>query len=238
PFDQPVALRQVLYGMPSGFYLIARASSGIQTPADLKGKRLIGKRPALQSLDEFTQTLLSVYGLSPSDVTLLSTAETNEAIQAMEQGTVDAVVLPGSANAPPQQQLAENTPVRFIQIPDDKMQQIITRMTQGAMVIPVPDGRYKGQPHDYKLVGYPTVLAVRADLPDDTVYTLTKTLMEHAGDLAAISVTAKAWTLQNTLSNPHFAVPFHPGAIRYFKEKGVWTDALQAQQDQLLQKRT
>ncbi|MCL6593352.1 MAG: TAXI family TRAP transporter solute-binding subunit, partial [Alicyclobacillus sp.] len=98
PFDKPVPVRQVLDGQPTGYYLIARAASGIQTPADLKGKRLIGKRPALQSIDEFTAALLSAYGMTAKDVNLISTADTNEAIQALEQGTVDAAVLPGGVD--------------------------------------------------------------------------------------------------------------------------------------------
>jgi uncharacterized protein len=77
-------------------------------------------------------------------------------------------------------------------------------------------------------------VTVRPDFPEETAYKVTKTLMESQKDMAAIHNVGKEWTLENTLKKP--PVPFHTGAIRYFKEKAVWNVALENMQQEILKK--
>ncbi|WP_102348912.1 TAXI family TRAP transporter solute-binding subunit [Bacillus sp. Marseille-P3661] len=236
PFEQKVDVRQVLQGQETGVYLIARADAGIETPADLKGKRLIGKRPALKSIDEFTATVLDVYGLTEDDVKVMQTSETNETVQALEQGTVDAVVLPGGIATPQVAQLAQTTDVVFVKITDDKMQEIMNHpnVTNGAFISVNPAGTYKGQDEDYPFLTYSTVLAGASSLSDELVYEIVKGLDENKDQLSAVHASGGAWVAENSIKNTNFSVPFHPGAIKYFEEKGIWTDELQKRQDELL----
>lgn len=67
------------------------------------------------------------------------------------------------------------------------------------------------------------------------VYTIVKTLTENQKELEPIHSDLKHWTLQTTGERAGDAgVPFHNGAIRYLKEKGVWTDRLDKVQQELL----
>ena len=236
PFDNKIEVRSILQGQETGVYLIARANAGIETPADLKGKRLIGKRPALKSIDEFTETLLEVYSLSVNDVNIMQSTESGESIQALEQGTVDAIVLPGGIATPQVAQLAQTTDVIFVRITDDKLQEMINHpnTTEGAFISINPEGTFKGQVGELPILSYSTVLAGAASLSDEIVYDIVKGLIENEEDLVAVHASGRAWSIENTLSNINFSVPFHSGSIKLFEEKGLWTDEHQKRQEELL----
>jgi len=79
-----------------------------------------------------------------------------------------------------------------------------------------------------------TDIAVRADFPEDMAYLITKTLLESQKELTMVHSEGKEWTVSNTLKPP--PAPFHSGAIKYFKEKGLWTPDLEKFQEKLLRK--
>ena len=58
------------------------------------------------------------------------------------------------------------------------------------------------------------------DVPDEIAYKIIMSIHKNWNQLKSIHALAKQWTLKNTLDNP--PIPFHPGAIRAFKELGVW----------------
>src|SRR3989304_3240573 len=91
PFDKKLNVRTLLTGQETGNCLIARADRGIKSPADLPGQTIVGERPALKSVDEYTYALLDLYGIK-GKVRVISTAESREAMQALQQG-------PGGAGA-------------------------------------------------------------------------------------------------------------------------------------------
>ncbi len=86
-------------GAPNLRQIVVRVGSGIEKPEDLAGKTIIGKRPALPELGLITDALLKVYNIDPSKVSIVSTTNTGEAINALKSDTVDAAVIPGSAGA-------------------------------------------------------------------------------------------------------------------------------------------
>jgi len=235
PFKKKLNVRALLTGQATGNCLIARADRGIKSPADLAGKTIVGERPALKSVDEYTHTLLDLYGLR-GKVKVKATAETREAMQALRQGTVDAVVLPCGLRAPHIMELMESVASVAVDIPDDKMKQLLAKTTPGAVAATNPPNTYKGQAKPYTIPVYQTVLVASADLSDDAAYKITKVIVESQKALVAAHPTGRAWTLANTLRSTGFAVPFHPGAIKYFREKGVWTDAHAETQKRLVSK--
>jgi len=235
PFKTKLNVRALLTGQATGNCLIARADRGIKAPADLAGKTIVGERPALKSVDEYTYTLLDLYGLR-GKVKVKATAETREAMQALRQGTVDAVVLPCGLRAPHIMELMESVASVPIDIPEDKMKQLLAKTTPGAVTATNPPNTYKGQVKPYTIPVYQTVLVASAHLSDEAAYKITKVIVENQKALVTAHPTGRAWTLGNTLRSTSFAVPFHPGAIRYFREKGVWKDAHAETQKRLLTK--
>ena len=83
----------------------------------------------------------------------------------------------------------------------------------------IPGGTYKGNDKDVDAVAVPNYLVTRAGLSDQEVYEMTKSMFDNLPALQAAHAAAKRITLQNAAKNP--PVPLHPGAAKYYKEKGV-----------------
>jgi uncharacterized protein len=227
-----IPLRTLVQGQERYNYILVRKASGIKTPADLKGKKFIGKRRALGDIEAVTNAMLKAYGVPKDAVRILETAETNEAIEALKTGAVDGAQLPGGRSASNIMDLANDVDLLFISFPDDKLELMIKDLGPAFQKGVVPPGIYKGQDYPIQTTLLLLGVTVRPDFAEEAAYTITKTLMESQKELAAVHNVGKEWTLENTLKKP--PVPFHPGAVKYFHEKGVWTASLEQLQQQLL----
>ena len=83
----------------------------------------------------------------------------------------------------------------------------------------IPAGTYPGQNDDIHTIAQPNFLAVRADLPEEDVYLITKTIFENLGFLQSIHKATGDMGLEKAVSG--LPVPLHPGSARYFREAGV-----------------
>lgn len=231
PFKSKVAVRLIAQGAPNLRQIVVRTGAGINRPEDLVGKTLIGKRPALPELGLITGALLKVYNIDPGKVRIISTTNTGEVVNALKSGTVDAAVIPGSAGAGYLQRMMRDKTIKYLQIPPDKLDAIVKMLPKYVGATTLPANTYENQPKDLKVFGLATYLVAAARIPDDTVYKVTSTLFDHIDEFHGFHAAAKEWTLSQALQPP--TIPYHPGAIRYFKEKKVWTDALQNDQAEL-----
>ncbi|MEX2290089.1 MAG: TAXI family TRAP transporter solute-binding subunit [Mycobacteriales bacterium] len=232
-FEDALDVRVMAAGFGSNTQLIVRKDSGVETPADLEGKRIVGERPALSSVEKFTTAMLNAYGVDPDSVKIIATSDTDEALDALKQGTVAGVVLPGSTGAPNFKELAQNTDVRWVDM-SEEIDAMLEEMGAAFSAATIPAGTYGDrQPDDVVTVSAATYLAVKADLSEESVYEMTKALFENNDSLASDVPNGKFWNVENTLDR-ELTVPFHPGAVRYFEETGSWSKELQEQQDSLL----
>jgi TRAP transporter TAXI family solute receptor len=84
----------------------------------------------------------------------------------------------------------------------------------------IPQTAYPGMEGDVPVVAMSNILAVDARMNDDLVFEITRALFDHSADLVAVHAEAKHLTPANAvLGSP---IDFHPGAIRYYAERGVW----------------
>ena len=83
----------------------------------------------------------------------------------------------------------------------------------------IPKGTYKDQEADVKTIGVPVVFVTTNTMDEKLVYAITKTLFEKKADLVAVHKEANKLTLKNATALAE--IPFHPGAIKYYKEQGV-----------------
>ena len=83
----------------------------------------------------------------------------------------------------------------------------------------IPAGTYPGQDQDVVTIAQPNFLAVRADLDDETIYKITKTIYENLPFLRGIHKATTAMALEKAIAG--LPMPLHPGAIRYYEEAGV-----------------
>jgi TRAP transporter TAXI family solute receptor len=204
----------VLY--PEIIQIVVRADSGINSFADLKGKKVGAGAPGSGQLANFRQ-LLEVYGMKWEDVKgqYLSYAESAEQFKDKH---IDAfVVVAGVPNAAIMD-IGAMHKIKILAIPDDvagKLTQKYPFLAQAK----IPANSYKNQTEDIKSVAVNAVLIVSSEIKEDVVYNLTKALFENQAELASAHAKGKELNLQSAVKGA--SIPFHPGAIKYYKEKGA-----------------
>lgn len=230
-----VPVRLVLQGGLAARALVARADRGIQTPADLRGKKVQGRRRALADLEIVLKQLMKVYGVPESEVTIYSHSNTNEQVEALKLGTADAALMPlGSpkTSSPPIRRLAETVPLVIVGIDKDKIPAILEEPElAGYAPATIFKGAIKGLEKDVTSLALGEYVVARADLSDDVVYEWTKSLFSHLKDFHAVHASARQYTVKNSVEAS--TIPFHPGAIRYFKEIGSWSSEMDNLQSKL-----
>jgi len=82
----------------------------------------------------------------------------------------------------------------------------------------IPANTYKGVDYETRGVGRWHFMVCRADFPEEAAYQIAKALAEHHKDLVAVMVAARSSTPENSVRQA--VLPFHPGAEKYFREKG------------------
>jgi TRAP transporter TAXI family solute receptor len=224
PFKNKIDIGLIAQGAQSIRQIIVRVGSGIENPEDLVGKTIIGKRPALPEIEMITNALFKAYNIDPGKVRVVSTTNTGEALNAIKSDTVDAVVLPGSVGASYVQSLSHDGKIKFLEIPDDKFKAMNALLPKALRPAQLPAKTYRGQDRPVNVYSLATYLIAASRLSDDTVYKVTATLFDHIAEFHTFHSAAKDWTLKETLDEPK--IPYHPGAIRYFKEKKAWTAGL------------
>jgi len=176
--------------------------------------------------------MLEAYGVSKKDVKYIATAKTKEAVDALISGTVDAAIIPGGVPAATLMKLFDRIDARFVDIPADKMKSILAKLGPAFHQGVIPAGTYRGQKKDALAPALRASLVIAKDLPDEAAYRIVKALFDHYDDLKLVHKAARHWTVANSVKDFH--IPFHPGAIRYYKEIGAWTSAQQKRQEQLM----
>jgi hypothetical protein len=234
PFKKSIGVALLAQGQPSYRQMIVRVGSGIEKPEDLVGKTIIGKRPALPEVELVTNALLKVYGIDPGRVRIVSTTNTGEAVNALKSDTVDAVMIPASRGASYLQSLSHDGKIKFLEIPEDKARAMMALLPKSMSLAKLPAKTYQGQDKEVNVFGLSTYLVAATRLPDDVVHKVVKALFDNIAEFHTFHAEAKEWTLAEAVSDPK--IPYHPGAIRYFKEKGVWSADLDKTQAELQRK--
>jgi TRAP transporter TAXI family solute receptor len=142
------------------------------------------------------------------------------AAEQMQNGQVDAVSINGGppVGAVTQLLASAGDSVTILDITDEEIALLDGGFNLWTRYV-VPAGTYPGQEEDIQTMGQPNFFAVNADVPEEHVYQITKTIFENLGFLQAIHPATNAMSLENALSG--LPAPLHPGAARYFREAGL-----------------
>jgi TRAP transporter TAXI family solute receptor len=133
-------------------------------------------------------------------------------------GRIDALLTLLGAPAPAIQNVDAKEPVTFLNLSLEQMEAI--RKTMPAFgPAKIAAGTYRLMDKDYITVGVPNFVIGRADLPDELVYQLVKAVFANQPRLVKATSTASETIPQNATKNTF--LPFHPGAIRYYREMGI-----------------
>ena len=208
-------LRAVMAGHASLLQGAALKSSGIKSFADLKGKKVALSAPGSPS-KFVSMAALAAYGLKPGNynATYLTYAEM---VQAVKDGTIDASMVFAGIPTSSMLDLSSTVKINFLPVEVSHYAYIKKHYPYYAKAV-IPANTYSDQPKPIPTISAPAVLITNTDVPAKTVYLLLKTIVEHTAELAKIHKAGKAWDLGDATEG--IAIPFHPGAAKYLKEKG------------------
>src|SRR4030043_401587 len=218
PFKAPTKnVMQLANLYPQYFQMVVLEDSTIKSVADLKGKAIC-PGPKGHTGESLAQQVLQIYGLSYKDMRKVDHVQYSDSVNLMKDGHADAFILgttiPGSSIL----DLGTSRKIRLLSLPDDKIREL-QKINTGYLKRVIPAGTYPGVNYDVPGVGYFTHLVISAKLPDELVYKITKVLSENVGRLADVVKDMKGVTAKDLALD--IGVPFHPGALKYYKEVGA-----------------
>jgi len=211
-----------------------RRDSGITLVTDLKGKKVMAINPASPAFTRSADMTLEAVGMGRKDITALQFTDFAEASQALQGGRISGFIHPYPAIgiAPALQEFNASVPARLIAAPWDKLEPLLPKYPYfSKAVLTAKDHGEITNDKDLITIGFKDLVVSRTDIPDDLVFEVMKAIFDHLNEIYAYHPVIKSWT-DNPLSSP--IVPFHPGAIKYYKEKGLWTNELENKQKKLL----
>lgn len=188
--------------------------SPVRSIGDLRGKKVAvgpqGNTTALQMA-----LLLKGFGIGSGDYSPVY-VNYNDGISALADGTVDAAIINTAPPVAAFKELGFRKKFRFLPVPEDKRREFLAKYPfYSAEAI---SGRVYGLPEDTSTIGSINVIVVRKDLDADLVYQMLKATYDNLPELQAAHPSAKAI---NPANGPGGGLPLHPGAERFFKQRGV-----------------
>lgn len=211
----PVDMVAVAPMYPNIQQIVVLADSDIQSVGDLKGKRVSVGSPGSGILAT-NQLFFEVLGMTLDDMSprYLSFAEN---VIAFRDGQIDAALVNTAAPSPWILDLQTSHDLRYIALSDEEVQAVLDQYPY-FVADQIPAGTYRGQDEPVPTFSAWIMLVTRADMPEDFIYNVTKTVMENREHLMAIHSAAQNITVDNVSK---VSIPFHPGAARYYREQGV-----------------
>ncbi len=215
PFKQKMEnMRQLANLYPQYFHILVMENSWINSVADLKGKIICpGKKG--DAIEVWTRQLLEIYGLSYKDMAKVQHVGWSDAVALMKDGHAHAFLLGTTIPASSVMELAADRKIRLLALPEDKIKGF-EKINAGYIKRVIPKGTYRGVDHDVLAVGNFAHLIISAKLPEDLVYKITKALVSELPGFGNIVRDMKGVTPKDLALD--IGVPFHPGALRYYKE--------------------
>lgn len=208
-------VRNLVTLYPQATHIVVRANSNINKIEDLKGKRV---SPAAKGLsnDLEAQRLLKLYGMSYNDVKV-QFASFEDCAGLFIDGHLDAllfVTLPFPSA--PVLNVSHQVAVRLLSIPDDKVAQLTKY--RGVESYTLPSGLYKGVDYPVKGIAVRAHIIARQDMPDDLAYMIVKIIAENFSRYPNVLKSMSYAKIEDMAKD--VGIPFHPAALRYYKERG------------------
>jgi uncharacterized protein len=203
---------------PQYFQVVALADAHVNSFADLKGKALV-TQPKGNTGELLTDQVLHINGMTYQSLSKVNfQAGYTDAVSLMKDGHAQVFTLGTTAPASAVMDLASARDVNLVPV-DDKTFAAVKKANPGHNRLIIKAGTYPKQDKDVPVIGYSTHIIVACDLPEDTVYKMAKAMAAHIDDMAAVvkaihGVTPKEMALD-------IGVPFHKGAVKFYKEAGA-----------------
>jgi uncharacterized protein len=199
---------------PNYIQIVATADSGIRTLADLRGKSLsVGAPKSGTELN--SRAILAAAGLSYKDIGRVEYLPFAESVDLMKNRQLDATLQSAGLGVASLKDLSSSTEITVVPVPKP----IVDKIGLPFVSAKIPANTYTGQDKDVPTAAVINYLVTSSAVSDDLAYQMTKLIFESLPELASSHVAGKEILLEQAAAGG--PVPLHPGAIRYYKEKGL-----------------
>lgn len=207
-------LRGIASIYPNFIQVVATKDSGIKSMTELKGKSLsVGAPKSGTELN--TRAVFAAAGMSYKDLSKVEYLPFAESVDLMKNRQLDATLQSAGLGVSSIRDLAASVPITVVAIPPD----LVAKIGAPYVAATIPAKTYPGQDADVPTAAIGNFLITRSDLDNETVYQMTKQFWENLPTLVSAHSAAKDIKFEDALKG--MPVPLHPGAERYYKEKGL-----------------
>jgi TRAP transporter TAXI family solute receptor len=222
-WEEPQAVQAVMTLAPNVALFLTSESSGIASLADLAGRRVV-IGPAGAGFEYFVGPILSAHGVSWDDLSVLHNTQA-AAVDMLADGSAAAAFLGGAIPTASITQAASTQDIRFVPFAEDAVQDLVTRYPFFDRVT-VPAQTYRGQDEPFFGMNVGSMhLITGADQDEELIYEITRTLWEFRAEVVERHAAGRA--IQPEVVVRDTGVEFHPGAVRYYQEIGIWPSPTQ-----------
>lgn len=210
-------LRAVFSIHPEPMTLVARKEAGITKFADLKGKRVnIGNPGSGQRAT--MEVLMAAEGMKVSDFSLASELKPDEHGAALCDNKIDAFVYVVGHPAANIQDPTTTCGAQLVNVSGPAVDKLVAEHPYFA-VATIPGGLYANNPNDTKTFGVSASFVTSSKVSDEVVYLLVKSVFDNFDDFKKLHPAFAHLDPKDMIKNG-LSAPLHPGAVKYYKEKG------------------
>lgn len=219
-WDQAYPLRVVMTLAPNVAMFVTDAGSPVRDVADLAGRRVV-VGPAGAGFEYFLRPLLGAHGVTYDDFTPLNGTQ-DAAVDMLADGSAVAAFLGGAVPTASITRISASRDVRLVPFDAAAAESLVSDYLFFRPAT-IPAGTYRGQDEDFVGLDVGSMHLVTAEsAAEDRVYALTKAIYENREQVTAKHPAGRAINERNVIRDT--GVPFHPGAIRYYREIGIWPE--------------
>lgn len=234
PYSAPMQnLRALGMMFPLNIMFMVRADSELFGIEDLRGKRVVVTFRANAALQQLHRGILATGGLDFDDIEALTVAGVPEAVTALQEGRADAVPIGLGTALALQVNSALPDGIRYLTMGADEAR--LVEIMPGTRVISVqPADSIVGVPGPIRVSSVPDMLNTGVHMSDELAYQISRTIHLNWDRLRADLSQLRGMSAADVAPSDNMH-PYHSGAVRYFREAGLWTDAHEANQTALLE---
>jgi TRAP transporter TAXI family solute receptor len=221
---KPVPVRTLMVMYPNRMHVVSIEGRGVAKMADLKGKR-VSTGSGGSATEVMAFRVIEAAGLDKDKDMKRERLGVAESANALKDGKIDAFFWVGGLPTAAVSDLAHSpgTKIKMIDHAD-----LVGKMNQkyGNLYVQdrIPKETYKGMEADNRQATVMNLLVAHQNMDEATAYNILKAVFEHRDELIRVHKEAENFKLENQKTAAAGGIPWHPGAIRYFKEKGVKLD--------------
>jgi TRAP transporter TAXI family solute receptor len=221
---KPVPVRTLMVMYPNRMHVVTIEGTGITKMADLKGKR-VSTGSGGSATEVMAFRVIEAAGLDKDKDMKRERLGVAESTNALKDRKIDAYFWVGGLPTAAVSDLANSPGVKIKMIDHADL---VAKMNQkyGNLYIQdrIPKDTYKGMDADNRQATVMNLLVAHQNMDEKTAYNIVKAVFDHRDELIRVHKEAENFKLENQKSAAAGGIPWHPGAVRYFKEKGVKLD--------------